>query len=242
MSVFAQEITEFWRRTFLGGVVLHRDDSFTVSVNPDLSDENRVMMLEATDGQTMAVLTAELADRLNLARRPDLTEPAFRRILDEASVTVHGADYVFYFPEAARSSLMRDKLTSDLRLLTARDEAAFAAFEDAASEQDLEDAYVELVHWAVFGAFEQGRLVCAASMYPWEDAQIADTGVLTLPSFRGKGHARNVVRAISRYAYEQGFEPQYRCQLDNQASAALAKAAGLALFGKWEVISPTSAN
>lgn len=72
--------------------------------------------------------------------------------------------------------------------------------------------------------------------------QIAETGVLTLPPFRGKGHARNVVRAISRYAYEQGFEPQYRCQLDNQASVALAKAAGLTLFGKWQVVSPDSAN
>ncbi|WP_202596046.1 GNAT family N-acetyltransferase [Ensifer adhaerens] len=239
--MFAQEITEFWRRTFLSGGVLRRDDSFTVAVNPDLSDENRVMVLEATDGQTMVVLTPALADRLDLARRPDLTAPAFRRILDEASVTLHGADYVFYFPEA-RSSLLRDEPTGDLRQLTARDGAVFAAFEDAASEQDLEDAYVELDHWAVFGAFDQDRLVCAASMYPWEDAQIVDTGVLTLPPSRGKGHARNVVRAISRHAYEQGFEPQYRCQLDNQASVALAKASGLMLFGKWQVVSPDSAN
>lgn len=132
--MFAQEITEFWRRTFLSGGVLRRDDSFTVAVNPDLSDENRVMVLEATDGQTMVVLTPALADRLDLARRPDLTAPAFRRILDEASVTLHGADYVFYFPEADRSSLLRDEPTGDLRQLTARDEAVFAAFEDGASE------------------------------------------------------------------------------------------------------------
>ena len=104
----------------------------------------------------------------------------------------------------------------------------------------LDDAYVELDHWAVFGSFDDGRLVCAASMYPWEDAPIADTGVLTLPSYRGKGHARKVVRAISRYACEQGYEPQYRCQTDNLASVALAKTAGLTLFGTWEVISPDS--
>lgn len=71
--------------------------------------------------------------------------------------------------------------------------------------------------------------------YPWEDnAQIADLGVLTLTPFRGKGHARKVVRSISKYARDQGYEPQYRCQLDNLASTALAKAAGLTLFGKWE--------
>ncbi|WP_244590783.1 GNAT family N-acetyltransferase [Xenorhabdus hominickii] len=72
------------------------------------------------------------------------------------------------------------------------------------------------------------------------DAQIADTGVLTLESFRGKGHARKVVRAISKYAYIQGYEPQYRCQIDNFASSALARAAGLKLFGKWEIASVLS--
>jgi len=102
----------------------------------------------------------------------------------------------------------------------------------------LDDAYVELDHWAVFGTFEQDRLVGAASAYPWQDAQIADVGVLTLAPFRGRGHARRVVREICKYVYGQGYEPQYRCQLDNLASAAVAKAAGLTLFGTWEVISP----
>lgn len=78
-----------------------------------------------------------------------------------------------------------------MRQLTEQDDAIFSAFESSASEQDLDDAYVELDHWAVFGSFEQNRLVCAASMYPWgEDVQIADLGILTLSAYRGKGHAR----------------------------------------------------
>lgn len=119
---------------------------------------------------------------------------------------------------------------------------AFPSVENAPAMTLPKTGRRRLDHWAVFGAFDEDRLVCAASMYPWEDAQIVDTGVLTLPPFRGKGHAHNVVRVISRYAYEQGFEPQYRCQLDNQASVALAKAAGLTLFGKWQLVSPDSAN
>jgi predicted GNAT family acetyltransferase len=74
-------------------------------------------------------------------------------------------------------------------------------------------------------------------MYPWAGKMIADVGVLTLPPFRGNGHARRVVRAISAHALAHGYEPQYRCQLDNVASAALARAAGLALYGEWDVIS-----
>jgi len=96
---------------------------------------------------------------------------------------------------------------------------------------------VELDHWAVFGSFEQNRLVSAASMYPGRTkTQIADLGALTLTPFRGKGHVRKVVRSIYKYAYDQGYEPQYRCQLDNLGSTSLAKAAGLTLFGKWRLM------
>ncbi len=145
----------------------------------------------------------------------------------------------FYFSEAEKNALLQENQEGTLRQLTEQDDAIFSAFESSASEQDLDDAYVELDHWAVFGSFEQNRLVCAASMYPWgEDVQIADLGILTLSAYRGKGHARKVVRSICKYAYEQGFEPQYRCQLGNEASTLLAKAAGLTLFGKWDVISP----
>jgi RimJ/RimL family protein N-acetyltransferase len=133
--------------------------------------------------------------------------------------------------------LLQESQSKQSRQLGTDDEAAFVEFQSNASQQDLDDAYVELDHWAVFGAFDKGCLVCAASMYPWDDQKIADVGVLTLSPFRGQGHARRVVRAISRHAYRLGYEPQYRCQLDNVASVALAKAAGLTLYGKWDVMS-----
>jgi len=69
----------------------------------------------------------------------------------------------------------------------------------------------------------------------WSDSPIADLGVLTLPDARGKGMARAVVQAINTVSRQQGYEPQYRCQLDNHASVALAKSCGLMLFGQWTV-------
>ena len=242
MHLLSQTITDFWQASFLNGNVLYSDEVFTVAINPDLSEDRRVMVLETSDGRVMAVLTPALADKLGLYQLQDLSEPTFRRKLNEAGVTLHGADYLFYFSEVDKNVLLQENLEGVLRRLTEQDGAIFSEFQSSASEQDLDDAYVELDHWAVFGSFEQNRLVSAASMYPWENAQIADLGVLTLTPFRGKGHARKVVRSISKYAYGQGYEPQYRCQLDNQASTLLAKAAGLTLFGKWEVISPDSTD
>jgi GNAT superfamily N-acetyltransferase len=241
MPLFSQTITDFWRSSFLRGDVLWSDDVFHVAINPDLSHDRRVMVLETSDGRISVVLTPAVSGKLGLERlRQDLTESIFRQRLVEAGVALHDADNLFYFATADKGALMQANHTGTVRQLTQRDGALFAEFASSASEQDLDDAYVELDHWAVFGSFEQERLVSAASMYPWENAQIADLGVLTLALFRGKGHARKVVRAICKHAYEQGYEPQYRCQLDNHASASVAEAAGFTLFGRWEVISPDS--
>lgn len=241
MSSFARSIRTFWRAPFANGEALYEDESFVVVINPDLSDDRRLMVLDALDGKVMAALTPEMADKLGLHQRQESPEPSFRQSLKNAGVILHDADCLFYFSQAARLDLLQESPVDGLRRLTERDRTVFDEFQAAASEQDLDDAYVELEHWAVFGSFENNRLVSAASMYPWRDSEIADIGILTLPQFRKKGHACRVVRSISRHAYEHGHEPQYRCQLDNHASRAVAAAAGLSLFGKWEVISPDSA-
>lgn len=194
------------------------------------------------DGHVRVVLTPALADHLDLHPQQNLSEPDFRQKLNEAGILLHGADYLFYFSEAEKQILLQEPVKANLRRLTAQDKVIFDAFCSLASAEDLDGAYVELDHRAVFGAFDEDRLVCAASIYAWEDTKIMDLGVLTLDAFRGRGHARHVVRAICQYALENGYEPQYRCQLDNLASVALAKSAGLTLFGKWDTVFPDSGD
>lgn len=245
--MFPPVVTDFWDSTFSGVRILSRGASFAVAVDPGLAGNRRVMLLATSgDGMVRAVLTPSVADALGLSDSPDpsrpLTESDFRRALAEAGVALHGADYVFYFSASDLRALVQENPQAHVRQLTAADAAIFAEFESSASHQDLDDAYVELSHWAVFGAFEQNRLVTAASMYPWGNARLADIGVLTLPEFRGRGHGRAVVRASARYAAQQGYEPQYRCQLDNEASIALAKASGFTHFGTWEVVSAADSS
>lgn len=162
--------------------------------------------------------------------------------MTDAGVALHPADNVFYFSPAALETLLDEAPQPGVRQLSAADAALFAQFQSSASEQDLDSAYVELDHWAVFGAFAQGRLVAAASAYPWGNVRIADIGVLTLPAYRRRGHARAVVRTLSKHVAREGYEPQYRCQLDNHASFGVAKAAGLTHFGTWEVVSSDSSG
>lgn len=236
MPDFSPIVTDFWHAYVGRGTVLRESADFRLAVSQELHADTELMVLRTVAGQTSVILTPELAARAGFGESQPLSEAEFRASLEKAGLTLHGADNLFYFTSRARDALVAEFPAGDIRQLTADDKEIFAAFQSAATEEDLDDAQVELDHWAVFGSFDNGRLIGAASMYQWEDAPIMDLGVLTLPVFRGKGHARRLVRAAFRYACTQGYEPQYRCQLDNAASSALAIAAGLALFGTFDVI------
>jgi RimJ/RimL family protein N-acetyltransferase len=202
------------------------------------------MLWRAVDGsKVMAILDAELAEQTGIMRNVPTNEAQLRQQLRNGNVQLNGADYVFYFEEANKRLLLQEPTADAVRQLGETDMAAFARFQAAASQDDLDSAYVELEHWLVMGVFDRQLLVCAASMYGWDNSgeeKIADVGILTLPPYRGQGYASRVIRAISRNALGRGYEPQYRCQVDNTASIALAKAAGLTLYGIWEVILPSS--
>jgi hypothetical protein len=58
-------------------------------------------------------------------------------------------------------------------------------------------------------------------MYPWDDALIADLGMLTLPQFRRKGHACRVAQSLCRDAYDRGYEAQYQLS-DRQAAVRVS--------------------
>lgn len=236
MTDFPRAILDYWHEAFDG----HRVDTegdFTLTVVPTLNRKRPAMILEEQDGSTRAALTPELAEVIGIDAAGVMTVADLRRRLTGAGVVLHDPDFVFYL--AADTAPAADQSKAP-RQLTESDHATFSAFQAEASEQDLEDAYVELDHWAVFGCFDGDRLVSAASAYPWENSRIADLGVLTLSDVRGKGYARAVVQAINRHSRQQGYEPQYRCQLGNHASVSLAKACGLTLFGTWVVASDAS--
>jgi len=240
MPEFPRTITEYWDRLFAYGEVIQAAEDLTITINATLNPQRRVMLLRQAGGMTHATLTPQVASLLSLqAGAQPLPLQRFRVRLAEIGVVLHDPDRIFYYSDAMKSWLAREGEEA-ARQLSGRDEAAFAVFQSGASEQDKEDAFVELDHWTVFGVFEQERLVSVASMYPWGNAVIADLGVLTLPGFRGKGYAKALVRSISRHALSLGHQPQYRCQQDNSASTALAQAAGFSLFGMWEVVSSDS--
>ena len=207
-----------------------------VVVDPGLPASRSVSLLRVEDGPRIVSLAPERAAQLEVLNGDRVDNADLAARIERAGVVLNDPDRIFYLPLDEQSVLRGETWGTGTRALTSDDAAAFEALVANAPDDDLDEAYVELDHWLVFGTFIGDRLASAASTYPWVGTQLADVGVITLPQFRGRGLGRATVRAMSAAALTRGYEPQYRCQLENTASVALARAAGFALFGEWEVI------
>lgn len=232
---FPSRVTDFWLR---GVAPSARRDRVHIMVDASLADSRSVSLFTMVDGPQILVLSPVRADQVGVMHGDDHARDRIASALAAADITLNDPDTIFHFSTAASRELSAEVPPPGVRALTLDDRAAFERFIASAPEDDVDEAFVELDHWLVFGSFVDGVLVGAASMYPWDDSTVADTGVLTLPEHRGRGHAAATVRAISAEALRRGFEPQYRCQVDNAASIAVARSAGLTLLGTWEVVLP----
>lgn len=230
MPDFAPVITDYWSATF-SGKLLHRNGYLTITVSPDLDDDERVSVLRgADDGRVAIAVSPAIADSLakDIAALDNPTETDVRAALAGQGVALSHSDNVFYLTDSAADDILGDPGPPNVRQLTEADAGVTASFKAAAPEEN----------WAVFGAFdEHARLVGIGSMSPWDDEfPIADVDVRTTGSARGRRQAKTLVRAMFRHALTEGYEPQYRCPPDDAASMKLAASLDLQLFGSWETV------
>lgn len=205
-----------------------------VVVDPALPEERSYSLLRVQGGPAILSLSPAQAHTLHLSHDEYVDDADLSRRAQAAGTPLE-AVFIFYLAQDDRA-VQCETRASGTRQLTNDDAEAFEALVAEAPDDDLDEAYVELDHWLVYGTFIGDKLVSAGSMYPWDDTQLADLGVITLPEFRGRGLGRATVQAMSAAALGRGYVPQYRCQRDNTASVALARAAGFTLLGEWDVI------
>lgn len=233
--MFSTVVTDFWMR----GIALSaRPDRVHVVVDPTLTDSRSVSLMSVTSGPSILAISPEWASAVGVTQGDELEADHVTAALLAAGITLNDPDDVFHFLAADARILVAEPARPDVRVLTLDDRVEFDFFTATAPDDDVDEAFVELDHWLVFGCFVDDTLVSAASMYAWDNSTLADTGVLTLPDYRGRGFAAATVRALSAEALRRGYEPQYRCQVDNHSSVAVARSAGLTRFGTWKVILP----
>lgn len=231
--MFSSIVTDHWFPTAAGAA---SEEEGIVVIDPHLPPNRSISLLRLGDGATIVALTPERAAQIDVEHDEIVGPDEVRERIVAAGITLNDPDHLFYLPAEEHANLVSSEPGDGTRRLSAQDADVFATLAGAAPDEEFDEAFVELDHWLVFGTFVEGRLAAAASMYPWDGTRLADLGVITLPEFRGRGLARETVLAMSAEALRRGYEPQYRCQLDNAPSVALALASGFRRFGDWAVI------
>lgn len=94
-----------------------------------------------------------------------------------------------------------------------------------------EDLVAELPDWQPFLARVEHRRAVSVCRSVRITPLAHEAGVETLPDFRGRGYAKDVVAGWARSVRRMGAIPLYSTSWENMASQALAKKLGLALFG-----------
>lgn len=228
--MFSQVVTEFWDRTFTAATPAADDGACTVVLAPHLA--GGVALLATPGDRVRVALTPEVAESTGLSAETQPLVQLHRR-LGATGLSLDDSAVLHYLPEQDRAALLSQAPAAQVRRLTAADADLFTALVAACSPADLDEAEVALDDWDVLGVVSDGALTAVASAYLWADSQIADLGVITHPEHRGQGRARALVRAFCGRLVAIGYEPQYRCDPENLASAAVARSAGLAAFGTW---------
>ena len=117
-----------------------------------------------------------------------------------------------------------------VRVLAAKDRPLLDALQQAAGADESEEAEVDVEQPLAVGIVEDGRLLAIASLLE-ESNDTVDVGVLVDPGERRRGLGVAVVRDIAERAGRSERLVQYRCNLENDASAGLARACGFILWG-----------
>lgn len=117
-----------------------------------------------------------------------------------------------------------------VRVLDAGDRPLLDALQTVAGPDATEEAEVDVEDPLAVGIVEGGRLLAIASLLE-ESGGGVDVGVLVDPAERRCGLGAAVVGDISERAASSGRLVQYRCNLENEASARLARVCGFVLWG-----------
>lgn len=223
---FSNSIVNYWHNQYQNCELLLKSHDLSVFINPNLDEAYQAVQLTLVE-ETIMMISPNFAQSHSLDAQ-----------FNWANLNWHGADQIFYYDAEQLNSVKELPKLYLIRPLTQNDQQIFDEFCQNLPTEDLEDAFVALDHWLVYGVFVHGQLVTIASMCAWDKDQykIADVGVITSPVFRQQGHAKRVIRSISQAAILLGYEPQYRCQLDNAHSFALAQSSGLSPLLQWDVV------
>lgn len=223
---FSNSILKYWHNQYQHCECIFKSHNTSVFISQNLDKNYQAISFQLAE-DTITLVSPNFAQSHSLDEK-----------FNWANLNWYGTDQIFYYDVQQLKVVRALPKLYLIRPLTEDDQPIFDKFCKNLPAEDLENTFVALDHWLVYGVFVHDELVAVASMSIWDtnEHKIADLSVITSPKFRQQGHAKRLIRSISQAAIHLGYEPQYRCQLDNASSLALAQSAGLSPLLQWNVV------
>ena len=141
------------------------DGRWLVGVREDLT--HAIQTILTLDGRRLVAATPAFAARAGLVDGARLDDDALAGAVARAGARLNGPDHIFGFDDDHLPRLMGEENAASIRPLGPADADRFARLTGACSPSEVDEAYVEVDHWAAFGLFDGDEIVSAASAYPW---------------------------------------------------------------------------
>ena len=229
---FSRMVYEYWAGEF--PIKNSKKENQEISFHISLSATDELSILQCVDGQIGVSMSERIASKLMFNQGSTINDlnDIYER-LSKNNLNMNGSDNLYYL---SKDKLVIPNFDHPAIMLDNSHDSQVRAFQAKCSEEELDNAFVELDHWAVTGLFVNEQLVCMASAYPWDDSSLCDIGIITVPEMRRKGYAKHVLSVLCQHILDSQLIPQYRCQLDNLESISLAQSFGFKLFGTWDLL------
>jgi len=160
-----------------------------------------------------------------LARAPNPTGLPDRKALAELFGSSLERSIGPAFQGSLEASQFRSIPSSRVRALTDADSGALSEFRDLCGAEDWSDSALEKAQLLRYGSFDSHRLASVAG-FRLKSPAAGDPCVVTLPDYRGRGHAKQAVSGVIAAAIDRGHILLYQTLEANVAAVRLALGLG----------------
>ena len=217
---------DYWSRFFGLTVEQFRAPGWKVVAHTELADYNGAWIFKLAQSVIVSV-PAKIRDVTKTRLKSTapgqvlLTQKYAEQLFENVDLAIGPCYQGYYSRETNGAEVYSDEA---VRLLSASDQDNLDRLRQRVDPEAWEHSSIA-PDKATFGYFQDGQIVAAACLDMWTD-KVANMGLITLPSQRGKGCAQRLCTHATKFGLKQGYLMLYQTLLSNAPAVAVAKNTG----------------
>jgi len=217
---------DYWSQFF--GVTLEQLDApgLKVVTHSKLADHNGALIFTMGMSEIISVparMRNMIEDRAKsgVLSQKRLSKSYARHLFDDLD-RVTGPCYQGYYPK--KSCELHKNSDGTVRKLSEADDPLLDALKRLVDPEAWEHSVIAPGKVS-FGCFQSGQLIAAACLDMWSK-NVANIGLITAPSHRGMGYAKQLCAFATAFGLKKNYLMVYQTTLANSPAVAIAKSIG----------------